>query len=436
MANFVHADQQEPDNQLKLVDLPTDDLICIFKFCDSLTLRNLSITCKRLHDVVRKDCVWLKWSNQCMITNQLSNEVLSRTLNKLEAKERCRISTNWMYGCYREKIYNSSVRYMPWLHLESRVLWISQGSNILVVKRLLEGLKMHSPLATFRMGHKEDISRFVVTDDMIYSASSDKNIYGWSISSKKPVFCLCAIHSQSILGIDCKRNILVSGSKDSTVKIWQLQEIGAPICTQTVNVSDRVWCLAINPSLASIAVGSAGYNNVHPLQLYDMERGKELPITRSVRKNGAAVFDIRWESPDVFLTCGYDTVIRLWDLRLGRCVQAWTDPFNAPGYCLATDQHYSIMCGTAHNGRAQLWDKRLSTSSVQSYFGQSVASSPVYSLSFDSSQLFLAQDSSINVLDFSRYNQPDSHFDDHLADYSAFWKKQTTTATLVPGSKI
>ncbi|XP_046689263.1 F-box/WD repeat-containing protein 4-like [Homalodisca vitripennis] len=420
MENFIHGDQ-EPDNQLKLVDLHTDDLICIFKFCDSLTLRNLSMTCKRLHDVVREDCIWLKWSNRCMVTNQLSNEVLSRTSKKLEAKERCRISANWRYGCYREKGYNTHVRYMPWLYLQSRVLWISQGSNILAVKRLPEGLKMDSPLMNLKMGHKEDISRFVVTDDMIYSASSDKNIYGWSISTERPrpVFCLKAIHSQSILGIDCKRNILVSGSKDSTIKIWQLQETGSPNCTQTVNVSDRVWCVAVNPSLASIAVGSAGYNSVHPIQLYDTERGDELPITRSVRKNGAAVFDIRWESPDVFLTCGHDTVIRLWDLRLGRCVHAWTDPFNAPGYCLATDQHYSILCGTAHHGRAQLWDKR-STSSVQSYFGRSMASSPVYSLSFDSNQLFLAQDSSINVLDFSGYHQPGSH----RADYSAYWQNK------------
>ncbi|KAG8242433.1 F-box/WD repeat-containing protein 4 [Homalodisca vitripennis] len=219
---------------------------------------------------------WLKSQAAEFYNAEISKLIhcYDKTSKKLEAKERCRISANWRYGCYREKGYNTHVRYMPWLYLQSRVLWISQGSNILAVKRLPEGLKMDSPLMNLKMGHKEDISRFVVTDDMIYSASSDKNIYGWSISTERPrpVFCLKAIHSQSILGIDCKRNILVSGSKDSTIKIWQLQETGSPNCTQTVNVSDRVWCVAVNPSLASIAVGSAGYNSVHPIQLYDTER--------------------------------------------------------------------------------------------------------------------------------------------------------------------
>lgn len=32
-------------------------------------------------------------------------------------------------------------------------------------------------------------------------------------------------------------------------------------------------------------------------------------------KPGAGIFDIIWETPNVFLTCGYDTYVRLWDLR-------------------------------------------------------------------------------------------------------------------------
>ena len=32
-------------------------------------------------------------------------------------------------------------------------------------------------------------------------------------------------------------------------------------------------------------------------------------------KRGAGVLDLRFESPNELLTCGYDTFIRLWDLR-------------------------------------------------------------------------------------------------------------------------
>lgn len=32
-------------------------------------------------------------------------------------------------------------------------------------------------------------------------------------------------------------------------------------------------------------------------------------------KAGAGIFDIIWETPNSLLTCGYDTYIRLWDIR-------------------------------------------------------------------------------------------------------------------------
>lgn len=32
-------------------------------------------------------------------------------------------------------------------------------------------------------------------------------------------------------------------------------------------------------------------------------------------KLGAGILDIHWESPETLLTAGYDTYIRLWDLR-------------------------------------------------------------------------------------------------------------------------
>lgn len=47
--------------------------------------------------------------------------------------------------------------------------------------------------------------------------------------------------------------------------------------------------------------------------------------------------------------------------RVGDSVSSWSDPFDAPGYCLASDFSFSLICGTAHNGRAQLWDKRVPT---------------------------------------------------------------------------
>jgi len=413
----------ENNNQLLLVDLPTDVLLCIFKFCNSASLRNLSVTCKRLNDVTSEDFVWLKRSKNCLITNQQSSEILLRSGLSLRAKEKCRISANWRSGYYNEKFYNTSnIKYMPWLQLERDVLWISRGSSIAAFRRHTDGLHMQPPLTVIKTSHTEDISRFVKTDDIIYTGGKDKYICVWSTSLNELVLYQHSNHIQDIQGLDSKRNILVSGSKDGTIKVWQVgEECSSLECTQTVSVSDRVWCVTLDPSLSYVAAGSAGYSGVHPLHLYDLSRGLKmsLEMERRMLKKGAAVFDIKWECPNTLATCGYDTITRLWDLRVGRCVSScWVDPFGAPGYCLASDLQFSLVCGTAHHARAQLWDKRSSTS-VQAYFGRRNPRdrSPVYSVSFDPCHLFLAQDSCLNVLDFSTHFKPEFL----RADYSSYW---------------
>ncbi|XP_054262418.1 F-box/WD repeat-containing protein 4 isoform X2 [Macrosteles quadrilineatus] len=370
---------------LKLVDLPTDVLLWIFKFCDAGTLRSLSKTCKRLNEVVSEDSVWVKWSNNALITNQRSDSVLKR--------------------------------YMPWLWLESQVLWITQGPRILGVPRLKDGIKWHSPHCIVKTAHTDDISRFVKADNVIFSGGKDKNICAWSTESNKLLFCQRSNHTQDIQDLDGKRNIIVTGSKDGTVKVWQSHDgFSSLLCGCTIKVSDRVWSVAMDPSLSCLAAGSAGYYGVHPLHLYDLDRGIERLMTKSVVKNGAAVFDIQWECPNTLVTCGFDAILRLWDIRVGCCVANWSDPFGAAGYSLATDCECSMLCGTATHGRVQFWDKR-SPHSIQAFFGRGVASSPVYSLSFDPSQLFIAQDSCVNVLDFSHHLEPDVQ----CADYTSFW---------------
>lgn len=38
-------------------------------------------------------------------------------------------------------------------------------------------------------------------------------------------------------------------------------------------------------------------------------------VCDSISKLGAGVMDIKFESPNILLSCGYDTAVRLWDIR-------------------------------------------------------------------------------------------------------------------------
>jgi F-box/WD-40 domain protein 4 len=37
----------------------------------------------------------------------------------------------------------------------------------------------------------------------------------------------------------------------------------------------------------------------------------------STGRRGAGVLDLKFESPNILLSCGYDTAVRLWDMRIG-----------------------------------------------------------------------------------------------------------------------
>ena len=51
-------------------------------------------------------------------------------------------------------------------------------------------------------------------------------------------------------------------------------------------------------------------------------------------KNGAGCLDVQWQSPNCFITCGYDSCTRLWDLRVNAPsgVAVWEEPFNEAIY--------------------------------------------------------------------------------------------------------
>ena len=87
----------------------------------------------------------------------------------------------------------------------------------------------------------------------------------------------------------------------------------------------------------------------------------------------------------------------------GTCVLKWEEPFNEAIYCMSHDFNNTLVCGTARHGLVRLWDMRASTP-VQMYhvkhprWGQS---SPVYSVAFDPSNLYVALDQSLSLVSFS-----------------------------------
>ncbi|XP_038847782.1 F-box/WD repeat-containing protein 4-like [Salvelinus namaycush] len=120
-------------------------------------------------------------------------------------------------------------------------------------------------------------------------------------------------HKQKVNCLGCIGGLMVCGSRDRTARIWALSS-NCP--GGTIPMNDKVWSVAISST----------------------QRCELLCCLGSEFQWDAGVLDIVYESPFQQLTCGYDTYIRSWDLRLSprKCVMEWEEPHDSALYCIQT----------------------------------------------------------------------------------------------------
>ncbi|XP_029174941.1 F-box/WD repeat-containing protein 4 isoform X2 [Nylanderia fulva] len=404
---------------LYLHTLPYEVLLLIFDFCDGYDLLRLSNVCKRFYDIVCSDTVWIKKIRGFLITNQIS-ERFRRRCNPVLSSPRTmlRISNNWQYGRYKWKnIKPCRVNVMPWLQMTSNSIWWSGGYQLCGFKRSSNYFKKkHNDHDNcfYQNVCETDICKFVLYKNSLISGHSNGDIQYWrDISHGYPssIRKLKCSHACDINGIDATSQNIISGSNDGMIKIQKHVDIEESNFDENeINIDfmdkiDRVRSLAIDPTGTQFAVGSSGTSIIPPLHLINIETLTRYTMFDEIRypwKYGAGILDMVWDNPHTLLTCGYDTCVRKWDLRIEKCVASWADPNDAAIYCVSSDYQYSIVTGTQNNGAAVLWDQR-KCNFVQVYFIslQINHSSPIYSLQFDSNYMYCALDRCLARLNFS-----------------------------------
>lgn len=100
----------------------------------------------------------------------------------------------------------------------------------------------------------------------------DGSVCGWSSHSGQLQFRQPHSHRGDVIAVDMCGSVVVSGSHDKTVKLWRVSEQGPVIPKLSISVGDRVWALSVQPQGDMCCVGSAGYHQVPPLHVFDMER--------------------------------------------------------------------------------------------------------------------------------------------------------------------
>ncbi|XP_028279034.1 F-box/WD repeat-containing protein 4 [Parambassis ranga] len=379
-----------------LSQLPEDVLYHVLSYLDCRSLSRLSQACTSMRRFVNRDAVWRKIAKERLNTGITRNG--TDIYPHIPLKERVRRAQNWCHGSCRKAVaLKWKTKLMPWLQLDGDVLFLSQAADIGVYHLRQDlGRVQHSPFEVYS-GHKGDVCRFVLTDSCLISGGSDGKILVQS--RRRDMAVELSGHKEEVNCLDSKEALIISGSRDQTARIWTLTSTTP---TVTIPMYDRVWSVAINPTLSSFVTGTACCKNFSPLRIWDVERSACVCSLGSEFRRGAGVLDIVFESPFQLFTCGYDTFIRLWDLRLStqKCVMEWEEPHDSTLYCIQTDGNHMIASGSSYYGVVRLWDKR-KTECLQFFqLSSDTVSSPVYCLRITSSHLYAALATTLHSLDY------------------------------------
>lgn len=143
--------------------------------------------------------------------------------------------------------------------------------------------------------------------------------------------------------------------------------------------------------------------SIHYCVLFHFSYSNE---SSALASDTSSIYDLQWKDNNVILTGHYDTTFRLFDCRSNRDEHIWLDPYDLAIYSISYDGNFGVLCGMKYHCRVNLYDLRVPNKYIQLYFpkqrfrGAKGISSPAYQVANDQSQLFIATDYNLRVLDF------------------------------------
>jgi F-box and WD-40 domain protein CDC4 len=158
-------------------------------------------------------------------------------------------------------------------------------------------------------GHQHSVRAIAAHADTLVSGSYDSSVRVWKISTGETVHRLQG-HTQKVYSVvlDHERNRCISGSMDNMVRIWSL-ETGTPIYALEGHTS-LVGLLDLNcDRLVSAAADST-------LRIWDPDNG-QCKATLSAHTGAITCFQHDGQK----VISGSDRTLKLWNVKTGECVK-------------------------------------------------------------------------------------------------------------------
>lgn len=371
-------------------------------------------------------------------TQRLQSAHALRTSARPTLFERVRISECWLLGRYTEhSIFQHRIMYPTYLHLEQDTLYTSNAGQIRrhhrtrhVPQKSSYGSNSYrqpldaKPYQCFGREDDADVTCFRVRDGTLFGGRADGHCFVHDVladGAVRDMYETCTLGTRAgepgirstVAAVDMRGACYATANRHRLTLWTRSTELGQPLLEPLVEVHEEYKALAFQAPEDGdwLACGRYCDRDRTALQLLHAERH----MRRTLNSRTTAVYDLRWLDANVLLTANYDSTCRLHDLRANADVCTWMDPYDAAVYTLEHDGQYGVLAGMSAHCRVNMYDVRQTRAPVQMIYprmeghrcgGRSAwkdSGSPVYGLACDQTQLFIATDHNLRVLDFETW---------------------------------
>ena len=164
-------------------------------------------------------------------------------------------------------------------------------------------------------GHTDRVWALARTgDDMLASGSADKTIRQWRVTSHNNTKCVGSFkgHKGAVMSLLTHRGLLISGSQDQTVKLWDLREGG---CVGSLWQAAEGYASKERHAIYSLAIArrdqlaTGAWGGT--VRIWDLHRSR---CTSTIEAHSGAVWSML-QAEGTLYTAGSDGVVKLWDTR-------------------------------------------------------------------------------------------------------------------------
>lgn len=222
---------------------------------------------------------------------------------------------------------------------------------------------------------------------LLASGSKDSTIRLWNLGSQREVRQMQG-HTGYILSLAFSPDgcLLASGSADKTIRLWDIANGKQRLhITNPANIASRVWSVAFSPDGDILATGCG--NNL--IQLWDVASGQEV---QRLQRHTSHVHGVTFSPDNRFIASGGgDLAVCIWDRASGQVVQRLIE-HALPVYSVAFNNDGRLLASGSEDGVVRLWhvDEQGQTTFLQQFENHT---NDVISVAFSPDGAFLASGS-------------------------------------------